>query len=116
VEEIHEAVLRPRRQSPGMRALRMAVLVAHILSLLAVLLIRVVLPLNSGQDGEALFWAGLLLTYGLILLLGLTLVLNIVYLIALAFMLGRYDNGHTHISHIPLFLLPATTILLLTVR
>jgi len=99
-----------------MRVLRMVVLGADILSLLAVLLIRVVLPLNLGQDGEALFWAGLLLTYALILLFGLTLVLNVVYLIALAFMHGRYDNGYTRISQTLLFLLPATTIVLLTVR
>ncbi|GGH92014.1 hypothetical protein ACFFGR_04850 [Arthrobacter liuii] len=99
-----------------MRILRIAVLAADILSLLALLLIHFVLPLNSGQDGEALFWAGLLLTYALILLFGMTLVVNVVYLIALAFMHGRYDNGYSHFSRILLFLLPATTIVVLTVR
>lgn len=66
------------RQSVGMRGLRIAVLVADVVSLSAVLFIRVILPMNSGQDGEALFWAGLLLVYGLILLFGVTLILNVV--------------------------------------
>lgn len=66
-----------------MRGLRIAVLAADALSLSAVLLIRFTAPMNSGQDGEALFWAGLLLAYSLSLLFGLTLILNIVYLIAL---------------------------------
>ncbi|WP_427170308.1 hypothetical protein [Arthrobacter sp. 92] len=112
----HESVLQPRRQSTGMRGLRIAVLAADTLSLLAVLIIRVARPLNSGQDGEALFWAGLLLAYALILLFGLTLVVNVVYLIALGFMQGRYENGYGRVSRALLFLIPAATFLGLTLR
>ncbi|RKR18644.1 hypothetical protein [Arthrobacter oryzae] len=89
---------------------------ADVVSLSAVLFIRVILPMNSGQDGEALFWAGLLLVYGLILLFGVTLILNVVYLIALAVMHGRYDNGYGRVSRALLFLLPAATALGLTLR
>lgn len=99
-----------------MRGLRIAVLAADGLSLLAVLLIRFILPMNSGQDGEALFWVGLLLAYALILLFGLTLVLNVVYLIALGFMHGRYENGYGRASRALLYLIPAATALGLTLR
>lgn len=93
-----------RRQSVGMRGLRVTVLVVDVLSLSAVLIIRFVLPINSGQDGEASFWAGLLIAYGLILLFGLTLILNVLYLIVLAFMHGRYKNGYSGPSRALLFL------------
>ncbi len=104
------------RQSVGMRGLRIAVLVADVVSLSAVLFIRVILPMNSGQDGEALFWAGLLLVYGLILLFGVTLILNVVYIIALAVMHGRCEKGYGRVSRALLFLLPAATALGLTLR
>jgi hypothetical protein len=111
-----EPALRPRRQSAGMRGLRIAVLIADGLSLLAVLFIRIALPMNPGQDGEAQFWAGLLLAYALILLLGLALVLNISYLVALGLMHGRYDNGYSRFSQLLLVLLPSATALGLTVH
>lgn len=106
----------PRRQSPGMRGLRIAVLAADTLPLLAVVLIRFALPLLPAEDGEGQFWAGLVLAYALILLFGFVLVLNIVYLIALGIMRGRYDNGYGPISRALLFLLPAAAILGLMIR
>lgn len=106
----------PRRQSQGMRGLRIAVLAADTLPLLAVILIRFALPLHSGEDGEGQFWAGLVLAYALILLFGFVLVLNIVYLIALGIMRRRYDNGYGPISRALLFLLPAAAILGLMIR
>ncbi|MBT2568099.1 hypothetical protein J7I84_16660 [Arthrobacter sp. ISL-85] len=113
---IQQPVLQPRGQSTGMRFLRITVLVADALPLLAVLLIRFVMPPGSGQDGEALFWAGLLLAYALILLFGLALVLNVVYLIVLALMRRRYDNSYSRLSRVLLFLLPAAAVLGLTVK
>ena len=111
-----EQVDRPlRRQSTGIRVLRIAVLTADTLSLLFVLFI-LFLPASSGQDGEASFWAGLLLVYALFLVLGLALVLNVVYLVAVAFMHRRYDNGHGKVSRALLFLLPAATAMVITIR
>ncbi|KHL01599.1 hypothetical protein [Sinomonas humi] len=106
----------PRRQSPGMRGLRIAVLAADALPLLAVILIRLALPPHSGEDGEAQFWAGLLLAYALTLLFGFALVLNVIYLIALGIMRRRYDNGYGPISRALLFLLPAAATLGLMIR
>lgn len=104
-----------RRQSTGMRVLRFAVLTADTLSLLFVLFIRFALPASSSKDGEASFWAGLLLVYALFLILGLAVVLNAVYLIALAFMRGRYVNGYHRVSRALLLLLPAATALVIAV-
>ena len=106
----------PRRQSPGMRGLRIAVLAADTLPLLAVILIRFALPPHPAEDGEGQFWAGLVLAYALILLFGFVLVLNIIYLIALGIMRRRYDNGYGPISRALLFLLPAAAILGLMIR
>lgn len=106
----------PRRQSTGMRILRIAVLTADTLSFLCVLIVRFALPMTSGQDGEAWFWAGLLLVYALFLVLGLALVLNVLYLVALAIMRGRYDNGYNQASRAFLFVLPAAVALVITVR
>lgn len=95
-----------RRQSTGMRVLRIAVLTADTVSLLFVLFI-LFLPVSTGQDGEAWFWGGLLLVYALFLVLGLTVALNVVHLVAAAFMHRRYDNGYGKVSRALLFLLPA---------
>lgn len=99
-----------------MRVLRIAVLSADTLSLLCVLIIRFAPPMASGGDGEASYWAGLLLVYALFLVLGLALVLNVVYLVALAFMRRRYDNGYNQVARALLFLLPGATALVITVR
>lgn len=105
-----------RPVSNGMAVLRSTVLGADGLSLLAVLSIRFLLPIiSSGQEGEALFWTGLLLTYLLILLLGLTLVLNLIYLLALGITRGRY-NRYGRLTRPLLVLLPAATVLGLAVH
>jgi hypothetical protein len=54
--------------------------------------------------------------YALFLILGLTVALNVVYLAAAAFMHRRYDNGYSQVSRALLFLLPAATALVITVR
>lgn len=109
-----EQVSRPlRRQSAGMRVLRITVLAIDTVSLLFVLIIRFA-PTTAGQDdGEGWYWAGLLLVYALFLVLGLALLLNVVYLVALAFMHGRYDNSYSWVSRAFLFLLPAATALVI---
>lgn len=115
-EPVAMAPAGPGRQSIAMQVLRIAVLTADALVLAAVLTIRFALPMGSGQDGEASFWAGLLLVYALILVFGLALVLNVIYMVALAFMRGRYDNGYGRISRCLLVLIPAAAVMGITVK
>lgn len=105
-----------RKPSAGMALLRGAVLGADGLTVLAIVLIHLFLSGMSEQDGEALFWAGPLLTYGLILLFGLTLFLNLVYVAALVIRRRRHANSYGRVSRALLVLLPAAAALGLTVR